>query len=232
MNQMDISGGGGPRTMMAGKFVIRLAKDGQFYFTLFSDSGQKLLMSEMYRAKASAYNGITSIQKNASDVKRYDRLVARNGKNYFTLKAANHEIIGMSDFFDNEGTRDLAILTVMRCAPDANVEEEFSMMSAAAAAGSGSGTAAATATAPATATQTQTIAAPSKRTKAEIVKSIEARKLHPRTLRAISSEPVVISFGAIIEKVQEDDRRIQFMYLGQPYETDPARAKGALRFID
>lgn len=215
--------------MMAGRFVIRLAKDGQFYFTLFSDSGQKLLMSEMYRAKASAYNGIASIQKNASDVKRYDRLVARNGKNYFTLKAANHEIIGMSDFFDNEGTRDLAILTVMRCAPDANVEEEFSMMAAAAAAsGSGSGTA----TAPATATQTQTIAAPSKRTKAEIVKSIEARKLHPRTLRAISSEPVIISFGAIIEKVQEDERRIQFMHLGQPYETDPARAKGALRFID
>jgi hypothetical protein len=36
---------------MAGKFEIKKAKDGQFYFHLKAGNGEKILASEMYRGK-------------------------------------------------------------------------------------------------------------------------------------------------------------------------------------
>ena len=219
-----------PQIKMEARFVVKVAKDGQFFFSFLSPEGRKILGSEMYKAKASAFNGIASIKRNAPESKRYDRLVARNGKLYFTLEAGNHEIIGMSDFYETEELRQQAIATVMWCAPDAEVFEEIQPAAApvappppVAVVGSGvSGGAAAAAVAPAKI-----------RTKAEVTKTIEARKLNPRTLRPMpNEEPVVIRFGSILQKVKEDDRRLLFDHLGQTYETDLARAQGSYRMID
>ena len=52
---------------MAGKFEIKKAKDGQFYFHLMAGNGQNILASEMYKEKGSAENGIESVKKNAPD---------------------------------------------------------------------------------------------------------------------------------------------------------------------
>lgn len=52
---------------MAGKFEIHKAKDGQFYFVLKAGNGEIIARSELYKAKASAQNGIESVKKNASD---------------------------------------------------------------------------------------------------------------------------------------------------------------------
>ena len=67
--------------------------------------------------------------------------------------------------------------------------------------------------------------------KAELTKTIEARKLHPRTMRVMSNEPLTIPFGAIIEKIEDHDLLIRFHYLGEPYEGDASRIKLALREI-
>lgn len=211
---------------MEARFVVKVARDGQFFFSFLSPEGRKILGSEMYKAKASAFNGIASIKRNAPDSRRYDRLVARNGKLYFTLEAGNHEIIGMSDFYETEELREQAVATVMWCAPDAEVFEEIQPAPAAApppppAAAVGSGGSAAA-------------AAPARiRTKAEVTKTIEARKLNPRTLRPTPhEEPAVIRFGSILQKVKEDDRRLLFEYLSQPYEADLSRVQGSYRMID
>ena len=48
---------------MAAKFVIKKAKNGQYYFNLKAGNGETILTSEMYKAKASANNGIQSVKK-------------------------------------------------------------------------------------------------------------------------------------------------------------------------
>lgn len=106
---------------MAGKFEVKQAKDGQFHFNLLAGNGQVILQSEMYATKTSALNGIASIQKNASEDGRYDRLVSKSGKPYFTLKAANHQIIGQSQQYESEAARDNGIESVKKNAPDAQV---------------------------------------------------------------------------------------------------------------
>jgi len=97
---------------MAGWFEITQAKDEQFRFVLKAGNGEIILTSELYKAKASALNGIESVQKNCIDDKRYDRLEAKNGKPYFNLKAANHQIIGSSQFYASEQSREKGIESV------------------------------------------------------------------------------------------------------------------------
>lgn len=108
---------------MAGKFELKLAKNGEFHFNLLADNGQIVLTSEMYKTKASAENGIASIQKNAAEDARYECLVATNGKAYFVLKAGNHQIIGQSKMFDSEADRDAGIVAVKSNGPDATVTD-------------------------------------------------------------------------------------------------------------
>lgn len=47
------------------KFLLKTAKNGQFYFTLTAKNGQVIAQSEMYTTKSAAENGIKSVQENA-----------------------------------------------------------------------------------------------------------------------------------------------------------------------
>ncbi len=109
---------------MAGKYVLKKAKNGQFYFNLKAGNGETILTSEMYKAKASANNGIASVQKNSPDEKRYDRRVNKAGKDYFVLKAANHQIIGNSEAYNSKAAMENGIKSVMKNGPTTNVVDE------------------------------------------------------------------------------------------------------------
>ena len=50
---------------MAGKFVLKKSSNGKYNFNLVATNGQVIASSEMYERKASALNGIESVQKNA-----------------------------------------------------------------------------------------------------------------------------------------------------------------------
>jgi uncharacterized protein YegP (UPF0339 family) len=52
---------------MPGKFVIKKGSTGKFRFSLLSTNGQVVATSEAYNSKASAKNGIRSVQKLAAD---------------------------------------------------------------------------------------------------------------------------------------------------------------------
>ena len=58
---------------MAGKFEIFMDKAGEYRFRLKAGNGEIILASEGYKQKASAENGIASVQKNASEAARYER---------------------------------------------------------------------------------------------------------------------------------------------------------------
>jgi hypothetical protein len=106
---------------MAGKFELKSAKSGQFHFNLLAGNGQIILQSEMYESKASALNGIESIKKNAGMEERYERLVSKSSKPYFVIKAGNHQVIGQSQMYESEASRDNGIESVKKNGPDATL---------------------------------------------------------------------------------------------------------------
>ena len=107
---------------MAGKFEVKKSSDGQFFFNLKASNGEIILMSERYKAKSGAENGMKSVKTNAPNDIRYDRLMSADGKAYFVLKAANGEIIGKSEMYSSASARDIAIESVKKNAPDAGVD--------------------------------------------------------------------------------------------------------------
>jgi len=97
---------------MAGWFEISKSSDGQFRFILKAGNGETILNSELYKAKASATNGIASVQTNCPNDGRYERKTSSNGKAYFNLKAGNGEVIGTSQMYSSEESRDGGIESV------------------------------------------------------------------------------------------------------------------------
>lgn len=108
---------------MAGWYELSKSSDGQFRFVLKAGNGEIILNSELYRAKASAENGIASVQTNSPLDARYDRKTSANGKPYFTLKAANHEIIGTSQMYSSEAARDGGIESVKTNGPTKAIKD-------------------------------------------------------------------------------------------------------------
>ncbi len=108
---------------MAGKFELKKSKNDKYFFSLLAGNGQKILGSEMYETKASAANGIESVKKNAADDSRYERLVGKDGSPYFTLKAANGQVIGMSEMYSSTSARDNGIASCKTNAPGASTVE-------------------------------------------------------------------------------------------------------------
>ena len=109
---------------MAAKFVIKKSSDGQFRFNLKAGNGETILTSELYKAKASALNGIESIKKNAPLDGRYERKIDKAGHPRFNLKAANGEVIGSSESYSSESAREGGIESVKANAPTAITDDE------------------------------------------------------------------------------------------------------------
>ena len=99
---------------MAGWFELKKAKSGQFVFTLKSGNAQVVLTSEQYKTRKSAENGIASVQKNCQNDNFYDRKTAKNGKSYFTLKAGNGQVIGLSQMYASVATMNKGIASVTK----------------------------------------------------------------------------------------------------------------------
>ena len=109
---------------MAGKFELKKSKNDKYFFSLLAGNGQIILTSEMYESKASATNGIESVKKNSPDDARYDRLTGKNDAPYFVLKAGNHQVIGSSQMYASEASRDNGIASCKTNGPTATVDDQ------------------------------------------------------------------------------------------------------------
>jgi uncharacterized protein YegP (UPF0339 family) len=107
-----------------GKFEVTVRKNGEFQFNLKATNGQVILTSEGYTTKSACLNGVESVKKNAGDINRYEKKVAKNGKPFFNLKASNGQVIGASQMYASEKTMLAGIESVKKNAPDAPVVEE------------------------------------------------------------------------------------------------------------
>ena len=84
---------------MAGKFVVFTGKDGQFYYRLHAANTQVVMTGQGYKTKAACKNGVNSVRKNAQNPKMFEVRSAKDGRQYFVLKATNGQEIGRSQMY-------------------------------------------------------------------------------------------------------------------------------------
>lgn len=107
-----------------GKFIISTRTNGEFQFNLKADNGQTILSSEGYSSRAACNNGVESVKKNSQSQDNFERLVAKNGKHYFNLKAGNGQVIGTSQMYESEDGMVNGLASVLKNAHNADVVDE------------------------------------------------------------------------------------------------------------
>lgn len=107
---------------MAAQFEIFKDKAGEFRFRLRAANGEIILASEGYTAKASAKNGIASVQRNATSADSFEAKTNR-GKFSFTLHAGNRQVIGVSQSYTTERACKGGIAAVTKAAPKAKIQD-------------------------------------------------------------------------------------------------------------
>lgn len=108
---------------MAGKFELKKCEDGQYMFNLKATNGQVILTSELYKAKASAENGIESVRSNATREGAFETRTNSKGEPYFVLKATNGQEIGRSEYYSSEAAMKNGIESVKKNAPAATIDD-------------------------------------------------------------------------------------------------------------
>ncbi|RWS58950.1 YegP family protein [Enterobacter cloacae] len=108
---------------MSGWFELSKSSDGQFRFVLKAGNAEPILTSELYTTKSAAENGIASVRSNSPLEERYEKKTASNGKFYFNLKAGNHQVIGTSQMYASEQSRDKGIASVKTNGPSQTVKD-------------------------------------------------------------------------------------------------------------
>ncbi|AXQ28945.1 DUF1508 domain-containing protein [Solimonas sp. K1W22B-7] len=107
---------------MASKYKLFKGTDGQYYFSLTAENGERILQSEGYLQKAGAQNGIQSCRAHSPVDWNYKQHQSLSGF-WFTLTAVNGQVIGRSEMYVSAAGRDNGIAAVKRCGPFAPVED-------------------------------------------------------------------------------------------------------------
>ena len=106
-----------------GTYVLKKAKNGEYMFNLLAGNHQTILTSELYKTKAGAEGGISSVRVNSPLDARYERKQTAAGYS-FILKAANGEPIGRSEVYTSAASRDNGIESVKLNGPSSPVRDE------------------------------------------------------------------------------------------------------------
>jgi len=97
---------------MAAAYELSKNAAGKYSFTLKAANGEVILRSEVYESKSAAEGGIASVRTNCGDDSRFEKKDASDGRFFFNLKAANHQVIGTSQMYKSAGGRDEGINSV------------------------------------------------------------------------------------------------------------------------
>ncbi len=108
---------------MTGWYELNKNDKGQYSFVLKAGNGEVILRSETYESRAGADNGIASVQKNSSVDAAYAYSDASDGRFYFNLKAANHQVIGTSQMYKTTAARQSGMDSVRTNGPTTVIKE-------------------------------------------------------------------------------------------------------------
>jgi uncharacterized protein YegP (UPF0339 family) len=109
---------------MAGTYLLHPAGKEQFHWDLKAGNSETILSSQLYTAKQGAETGIASCRTNSSDDACYSKLISKDTKPYFVLKAANGEVIGTSQMYSSEAARDHGIASCKENGPSATTQDK------------------------------------------------------------------------------------------------------------
>ncbi len=122
-----------------GKFVIKKTKSEQYVFNLLAGNNQVICTSETYKALDSAKNGIASVKSNCGSAiedqtveghealknPKYELYTDKAGEFRFRLKAANGQIIAVSEGYKAKKSALNGIDSIQRNAPEAEIVEQL-----------------------------------------------------------------------------------------------------------
>ena len=112
---------------MPGWFELSENDDGRFRFVVKAGNGETILTSQLYGTRASAEGGIASVQSNSPLDEHYERKESSSGKFYFTLRAANHEVIGTSQLYASAQSREAGIDSVRANGSSRTVKDDMGL---------------------------------------------------------------------------------------------------------
>lgn len=108
---------------MKGYYELKKTDGGKFHFTLNAGNHEVILSSQLYDDKDDAENGIDSVRDNGTHDARFDRKLSAKGEPYFSLKATNGQIIGTSETYGSEASRDQGIRSVINNCPSVTLKD-------------------------------------------------------------------------------------------------------------
>lgn len=85
---------------------VEAGETGKFHFNFFAKNGEKVLASESYETDAAAFNGAFAVQTEGASDAAYTVKENAQGGFYFTVKALNGQVIGVSQQYT---TRESAV---------------------------------------------------------------------------------------------------------------------------
>lgn len=109
--------------MATGYYVMKRSSNGQYHFTLHASNGEIILSSEMYASKASAENGISSVQANSPHEAQFGLKTSSKNQPYFVLNAQNHQVIGTSQMYSSESAAKSGIQSVIKNGPSQDIRD-------------------------------------------------------------------------------------------------------------
>lgn len=84
---------------MSGRFHLKKASNGKYFFNLLAGNGEVILSSELYHSKKSALSAIESVKKNTLRPNAFEIKETHNGRCFFVLKATNGQVIAQSQLY-------------------------------------------------------------------------------------------------------------------------------------
>lgn len=106
------------------RFVISKVGRGRLQFQLFTSEGDLILTGVGYATMLSCRGDIRSVKRNAKNYTRYERKYNRlKSEHFFKMTDKGDFHIGTSPGFADETKLELGIISVMKNAGDAEVEE-------------------------------------------------------------------------------------------------------------
>lgn len=109
---------------MAGTYLLHPAANAQFHWDLKAGNAETILSSQLYAAKAGAETGIESCRANSGAEASYTRMISKDTKPYFVLKAGNGEVIGTSQMYASDAARDQGIASCRENGPSAKTQDD------------------------------------------------------------------------------------------------------------
>jgi uncharacterized protein YegP (UPF0339 family) len=104
-------------------YDLKKSTSGEYMFNLKAANHQVILTSQLYETKASAENGIASVQKHGGDDKNFELKTSASKQPYFVLKASNGQTIGKSEMYNTEAAAKNGIESVKKNSSSTKIKE-------------------------------------------------------------------------------------------------------------